>query len=239
MKEILKKLFRTFGYRVININSRERDAFKDQQKLTTDKDVIIFDVGACTGETALQYKGLFRKSTIYCFEPFAPSYEMLKKRISDSANIKCYNVALSDRAGQVDFHVNQYFPTNSMLATHVDSAKNWNDRVYVTKDVIKIDSLRLDDFVAQNQIDKIDILKMDTQGTEYQIIEGAAKCLEQDKISLIYLEIMTMPAYQGQKNFDEILLLLRRNGFALYNLYNLSYTNAGELRQLDAIFTKR
>jgi hypothetical protein len=48
-----------------------------------------------------------------------------------------------------------------------------------------------------------------------------------------------MPTYQKQKHLDEILLLLRRKGFVLYNFYNLSYTNAGELRQVDAIFIKK
>lgn len=238
MKEMLKKIIEKFGYRVININSRERDAFTDQVKLVSQKHATIFDVGACTGEVTFQYKTLFKNSNIYCFEPFASSYEILKKRTSDFKNIKCYNVALSDITGQVDFHVNQYYPTNSMLATHVDSGKNWNDEVFVTKEVIKINSLTLDDFVEQNQIHKIDILKMDIQGTEYRILEGASRFLEQKKISLIYLEIIIMPTYQEQKYFDEILLLLRRNQFALYNLYNLSYTSAGELRQVDAIFTR-
>jgi FkbM family methyltransferase len=239
MKEILKKLFRKLGYKVVNINSTVRDPFKDQVKLITQKQAIIFDVGACTGEMTFKYNNLFKKPTIYSFEPFAPSYQILQSATSGYSNINCYNVALSDVKGEVDFHVNQYYPTNSMLATHVDSGKNWNDKVFVTKEIIKINSITLDDFVLQNKIDKIDILKMDTQGTEYQILEGGCACLDQKKISLIYLEIIIMPTYQKQKHLDEILLLLRRKGFVLYNFYNLSYTNAGELRQVDAIFIKK
>ena len=239
MKEILKKIFKKLGYRVINIHSRERDAFEDQASLIKKKQVTIFDVGACTGEMSLKYKRLFKRSTIYCFEPYEPSYEILKKVTSDSQNIKCYNIALSNITGNVDFFVNSYYPTNSMLATHVDSSKNWNDEVFVTQKKIQVNSVTLDDFVQQMGIDTIDILKMDTQGTEYQILEGSSGFLGEGKISLIYLEIIMMPTYQQQKHFDEILLLLRKNGFNLYNLYNLSYTNAGELRQVDAIFTRK
>ncbi|MGN6194463.1 MAG: FkbM family methyltransferase [Ginsengibacter sp.] len=236
MKEILKKILKKFGYQLINLDVRERDPFKDQVKLITKKHITIFDVGACTGDVAIQYNGLFKNPRIYCFEPFGASFEILKKMTSKFKNIECYNIALSEVTGSVNFHVNEYYPTNSMLATHIDSSKNWNDVVFVTKEVIKINSLTLDDFVAQNRIDEIDILKMDTQGTEYEILEGASKCLDQKKIFLIYLEIILMPTYVNQKNLDEILLLLRRKGFSLYNLYNLSYTNAGELRQVDAIF---
>ena len=112
MKEILKKLFRKLGYKVVNINSTEREPFKDQAKLITQKQPIIFDVGACTGEMTIKYNSLFKKSTIYSFEPFAPSYQILQKATSGYSNINCYNVALSDMKGEVDFHVNQYYPTN-------------------------------------------------------------------------------------------------------------------------------
>ncbi len=53
-------------------------------------------------------------------------------------------------------------------------------------------------------------LVLDTQVTEYQVLEGASKAMEENKISLIYLEIITKPTYKGQKNFDEILFLLRK-----------------------------
>jgi FkbM family methyltransferase len=238
MKEVLKKLFKKLGYKVVNLNSYQRDAFKDQVKLITNNSITIFDVGACTGEVSFQYNDLFTNSTIFCFEPYIPSFRILKEKTSGFTNIKCFNLALSNISGQLDFHVNKSYATNSILATHADSAKNWNEEVLFTIEEIKINSLTLDDFVAQNQIDKIDILKLDTQGTEYQIIEGASQSIKQNKIALIYLEIIIMPTYQEQKNLDEILLLLRNKGFSLYNFYNYSYTNAGELRQVDAIFTR-
>jgi FkbM family methyltransferase len=239
MKEVVKKLFKKFGYNIVNLNSTERNAFKDQFKIIGGNPVTIFDVGACTGEVTFKYNYLFTNSIIYSFEPFIPSFEILQKNTSKLPNIKCFNVALSNMSGQVDFHVNKSYATCSILATHPDSSKNWNEEALCTTQKIKIKSITLDDFVAQNQIEKIDILKLDTQGTEYQIIEGASKSIEHKKISLIYLEIITMPTYQQQKEFDEILLLLRSKGFVLYNLYNFSYTNLGELRQVDAIFVRK
>ena len=239
MKEVLKKLFLKIGYKIVNINSTERDAFKDQVKLAGNNSIIIFDVGACTGSVSSQYNTLFKKTVIYSFEPYFPSFEILKKAMSRFNNVKVFNIALSDKTGQSAFHVNKSFATNSILETHADSGKNWDNEALNTIEEIKIDTITLDDFIDQNQIDKIDILKLDTQGTEYQILEGASKSIEQNKIPLIYLEIITMPTYQQQKSFDEILLLLRNKGFSLYNLYNYSYTKLGELRQVDAIFIRK
>jgi len=239
MKEVLKNLFKKLGYRIVNLNSIERDPFKDQVRLISNNPTAIFDVGACTGEVSIHYNNLFSNSIIYCFEPYLPSFHILKEKTSSRKNIKCFNLALSNTSGEQNFHVNKFYATNSILATHADSAKNWNEEALFTLEEIKISSITLDDFVILHEIDKIDILKLDTQGTEFQIIEGASQSIRENKISLIYMEIILMPTYQEQKNLDEILLLLRNMGFSLYNFYNYSYTNAGELRQVDAIFTRK
>ena len=239
MKNLIKRLLAKIGYTIVRLTPTVDHAFIDQHKLVGDNPVIIFDIGACNGGIALLYNELFKKSNIYCFEPFIPSFEELKKNTARFNNISIFNMAFSNVSGQIDFHVNNFPPTNSILATHPDSNKNWGEGLLDTKEKIKVKSITLDEFIDEYGIEKIDILKLDTQGSEYQILEGASKSIEQNKISLIYLEIIIMSTYQQQKSFDEILLLLRNKGFTLYNLYNYSYTNLGELRQVDAIFIRK
>jgi FkbM family methyltransferase len=241
MKKIVEKLLEKFGQKVIKSNSTIEEAFAVQRlligkSLNKNNPVIIFDVGAFEGQTALEYHNLFEDSMIYCFEPFLPSFEILKKNTSGFNNIQVFNSAVSNFSGQLDFHVNTFSQTNSLLATHPLGNKTWGEGLLDTVKKTKINSVKLDDFIIENKIQKIDILKLDTQGTEYQIIEGASKAIKENKIFLIYLEIIIMPTYQEQKNFDEILMMLRINGFKLYNLYNYNYTNSGELRQVDAVF---
>jgi hypothetical protein len=55
---------------------------------------------------------------------------------------------------------------------------------------------------------------------------------------MIYTEIITLPTYEGQRYLDEILGQMRSHGFDLFNFYNYSCTNTGQLRQVDAIFIK-
>lgn len=239
MKKTIKKLFNKFGYKVVNINSTERDAYRDQVKLIGgNKNITIFDVGACTGSVTFEYLQLFRKSTIFSFEPFVPSFEILKKAMLPYENVQVFNIAISEKTGTTEFNVNESAATNSMLETHPDSSKNWNQYALNTTKKIQIDTITLDEFIENKNIDKIDILKLDTQGTEYQILTGSKKAIRENKISLIYLEIITRPTYSGQKNLEDILSLLRVQGFILYNFYNFSYNDHGALRQVDAIFTK-
>lgn len=93
--------------------------------------------------------------------------------------------------------------------------------------------------MATQDIPAIDILKLDVQGAEPLVIEGAAKACRRGAIRLVYSEIITQPTYQGQKRFDEALAVFYNNGFDLYNIYNFSLTLDGRLREVDVIFTKR
>ena len=239
IKKIIKKIFNVFGCEIISTKYivLPPDAFEDQRKIFADQDsVIIFDVGAHHGQTALAYNKLFKASQIYSFEPFGESYTALTNTVKSFGNIQAFNTALSNITGEVDFHSNQSSATNSIFATHQEGAAIWDVDLLDTINKIKVPVTTIDAFIETHNIPNIDILKIDTQGTEYLVIEGALSSIKSGKLKLIYMEILTLPTYENQKKFDEILLLLRTNSFELYNIYNTSQTKNGVLRQLDAVF---
>jgi FkbM family methyltransferase len=235
------------GYKITPINSAllkvnkaaqdQKMAFPDQKMLVGQKDeVVIFDVGAHHGQTALKYNSLFKNCQIYAFEPFIDSFNILKDNVSIYKNVKAFNLALSKDIGQVAFNLNSSSGTNSILPTSIEAATTWDKNVLETAETIQVNSTTLDDFIAKKNISQIDILKLDTQGSEYLVIEGAIEYIKKGKIKLIYMEIILMPTYVGQKHFDEILKLLRTNNFTLFGIYNNNYSANGKLRQIDAIF---
>ena len=236
MKKILNAISYKLGFRLLSLNSPLTNAFKAQKYLINRANPIIFDVGAHEGETSLLYQENFNNPFIYSFEPFLPSFEKLKDSLRPFPNIKVFNTALSDFTGHVDFHINKSSATNSILPTSMDGKKNWEGNMLDTIDTIKVDSMTIDDFLENFGIETIDILKIDTQGTEYEVIEGAAKSMEQNRIKIIYLEIIIASTYKSQKHPDEIFLLLRNKGFRLFNFYNYTYSGKGELKQVDALF---
>ena len=240
-KNLIRNLLKRYGYKLspIIIPPAFTDEYRDQKKLIGNGPVTIFDVGAHNGQTSITYLNLFNEPEIYAFEPSPASFELLKTSVANYPGVKVFNTALGNITGEVPFYVNRSSETNSLLATHSEGSNYWDDNVLDTIDTIKINATTVDEFVKNNGVEKIDILKIDTQGTEYQVIEGASRSIKQNKIKIIYLEIITMPTYQNQKHFDEILSLLRDKGFRLYNLYNYSHTIRGELRQVDAIFIHR
>lgn len=243
IKDQIKRILGKFGYKLTKSKKAsllmKPDAFLYQGGFFKTQDhLVIFDVGAHIGQTCNKYRKLFPDAKIYAFEPFIDSFKILYDAVSGDEKIAAYNLALGNQIGKVTFYINKFSATNSLLSTHVDSEKIWGDNLLTPIDSKIVNITTIDEFLKNNMIERINILKLDTQGTEFQIIEGADKALKEGRIDLIYLEIITLPTYEDQKYLDEILFLMRNKGFKLINFYNLSLTTSEQLRQLDAIFLR-
>lgn len=238
MKKIIKSVFNAFGLELIK-KSTTGNPFDLQKKLIgdTNKPINIFDVGAHVGKVSIKYDRLFPNSSVYSFEPFPASFSSLKQNTSQYENIKPFQKALGEHIGISKFHSNFHEQTNSILATHTEGNSNWgNTNMLKTKEIIDVELTTIDQIVAEENIKKIDILKMDVQGAEYKVMAGAKKMIEKERISLIYTEIITIPTYENQQKLDEALKMFRQYGFELFNIYNSGYTEGGRLQYIDAVF---
>lgn len=239
MKKLIKKILGVLGYDIIAIDyNNDRDALDEQKKLITSDNPVIFDVGAHHGQTALSYNKLFKNASVYSFEPFGSSYQILQEKVNGISSIRTFNIALGNQDGTVEFHVNKFSATNSIFATDNNSSSVWGEGKLETQETIKVEAMTIDSFVEKNKIKKIDILKMDTQGSEYLVMEGAQHTIKRGMIHVVYTEIITMPTYENQKELHEILSIFDSLNFRLHSFYNLSLTPEGQLRQLDAIFVR-
>jgi len=239
MKKTLKKIANKCGYRISRLSNPNINAFTAMQYLLKEvKEPIIFDVGACYGYISLAFRKMFPLARIYAFEPFEESFECLKANTISDELINIFNFGLSNREGTQSFHSNKRPGTNSLLATH-ESSEPWGKGYVETKEIIQARFNTLDSVIETMKIPRIDLLKLDVQGAEPLVIEGASEACSRGIIRLIYSEIITQPTYKDQKRFDEALGSFYNSGFDLYNIYNMDLTREGRLRQVDAIFTKR
>ena len=238
MKKIIKAIFRAFGLELTKKSTVE-NAFELQQKIVGNpkEPITIFDVGAHVGNISLKYNELFPNSRVYSFEPFPESFKSLNQNTLQHKNIKPFNKGLGEYVGTSKFHSNIHEQTNSILATHEEGNSNWgNKNMLQTKEILDIELTTIDQIVEEEKIEKIDILKMDVQGAEYQVMAGAKKTIEKGMISLIYTEIITIPTYENQQELDEALKMFRQYGFELFNIYNSGHTENGRLQYIDAVF---
>jgi hypothetical protein len=93
----------------------------------------------------------------------------------------------------------------------------------------------LDDFLVQQDIARIDLLKIDVQGAEYRVLQGGASSLAVGRVRVLYLEIILGPTYVGQWGMGQYLSYLESLGFRVAGLYNCAYGAQRDLIQLDVL----
>jgi FkbM family methyltransferase len=218
------------------------DAFHEQRRLLANVECpTIFDVGAHVGRTVVKYRELFPQSLIYAFEPFKSSYEELKAVANSLPQVFSFNIALGDVAGEVTLNVNRSTATNSLLATDARAKETWNGSdVTETVQSARVSVETLDAFIERNPlVRRIDVLKLDAQGSEMKILSGAENALRAGRVRMVYMEIIVRPTYIGQTLWTDYFEWLREVGFDLHNVYSLCHSNDGQLNQLDALFVWR
>ena len=239
LKIFIQSLLNKFGY---HLSQRQKnvslsDPYSEQQRLLSNKKVkIIFDIGAADGRTSEHYHQLFPNATIYAFEPLPKSFQKLKDFASDKKYIIPINKALSDKEGEVEFHITALDDASSLLKPQKTGSSF--DRHVELDSKIKVKTTTLDVICATYNIEKIDILKLDAQGAEILVFNGAKNLLDNHLIELIYSEINFIHIYDEMALLHEITTLLETNDYKLFNLFNLVHNQSGQISWGDAIFIK-
>lgn len=145
------------------------------------KDTIktIIDIGANIGNYTIALKNAYPTSTIHSFEPNSTNYQRLVNNIklNKFTNINANQLGLSDKKGEL----NLYFDDKNMgAASLAQSAGSQHE-------VINLDTL--DNYCNQNNIENIDLLKIDIEGGEINCLKGGVTILEKTKKGIIQLEV--------------------------------------------------
>ncbi len=117
---------------------------------------IIFDIGAHFGLAALYFACIYPDATIHSFEPSSMNFQYLQRNTRIFPNIHPHPIGMFSHTGSAEFYLHPSSGENSLLAQEARS-----ERISVTT---------LDDFIAQNNIQRIDLLKIDVEGAEEAIL---------------------------------------------------------------------
>lgn len=213
----------------------KQDCFQVQQQIIQKQDPVIFDIGANRGTVLEQYLNYFSAANIFAFEPFPDSFNLLNSRFIGNKNIRCFEKAVSSSAGPKEFFVNKNIDTNSLLKPQKTGLTS--DEQVRNLSTIKVEGIVLDEFCTTNNIEHIDILKMDIQGGEFEALKGLHNMLSKSAIDLIYTETYFVEQYEAQPLFHDISKFLFNYGYLLQDIYNPIYGN-GHIAWADVIFVK-
>lgn len=177
----------------------------------------IFDVGANIGQTAKLFSRYFPKAVIHSFEPVSSSFEKLSAFAKKNPGIKPYQLALSNVQEQIPMKL--FEGEASVLNSFKNHLQNNSEGARV--EMIRADTL--DHFIAEHNIDEIDLLKIDTEGYEIPVLNGSLTTLKNNKIKLIYLEVGFSTKNVRHSYFFEVFDLLTQYGFSLFGLYEIHH----------------
>lgn len=218
---ILKKLFtQTTGYWLHKQNNLPvgADLFVDiANKIRYPSLDILFDVGANIGQTRNYFRFHIPAAKIYSFEPVKGTYQQLEKSASGDTNCVLENMALGDEAGEKTIRL--FDADMTVLNSLRDDVMNSNANA--KEETIQIDTL--DHYCDINNIKKIDLLKIDTEGFEINVLKGAEEMLQNGSISFVYCETGFQKTNQRNTYFPELTEHLSRHGYYFFGLYQMDY----------------
>lgn len=227
------------------VNNLGFDIYKKPGKIYTNKLKLfkhlnidcVLDVGANTGQYASKLIKYGYKGTVLSFEPQQKTFEILKNNAAQFPNWQVNNFGLGIKDETALMNISANTESSSILdinETHIEIAPN---AVFVGKEQIilkQLDSI----FSEIYKLHKNIFLKIDTQGFEYNVLEGALKSLPY--IKGIELEMSFVPLYKDEKTFAEMHDYITNKGFQLALIEpQIHQADTGALIQADCVFVQK
>jgi len=238
IKKTIKKLSRSLGIDLKRYNIQTSEAAKMQRLLAYHNIDLVFDVGANIGQYAKLLRELGYSGRIVSFEPLSSAYSQLKAvSKKDPLWEIAPQAAIGNQEGEIVINIagNSYSSSAlPMLDAHLESAP---ESAYSGSETVKLSRL---DTIAKDYIKsetKSIFLKIDVQGLEKQVIEGATAILP--LVKGIKLELSLVPLYEGQVLFKEMIDIVEKLGYELYGIEpGFTAEKTGRMLQMDGIFFK-
>lgn len=234
---IIHAVFRRLGFEPRNRTNENLEKVKDIWLKQLEVD-FIFDIGASDGGFANKIKSTFPKAEVHSFEALKDSFDALIMNTVHLQNFHPNNVALSNKKGIIDFYLcDDYTGSSSMLEMgeiHKDAYP------FTSKNTrIQVDAITLDEYAEKLKLNNKKILiKLDVQGAEKIVLEGATKTL--GKVDLIFIEMNFVETYKNCVLFKDLNSLLESHNFYLAGIENVSRNyKDGSFLQADAYYLKK
>jgi FkbM family methyltransferase len=196
--------------------------------------INLIDVGANRGyfydEVIFLFKDCEINSTL--IEPIPECYDLLKSKYKNNKNVSVLNYALNDEITKKTFFINEFDETSSLLEIKKDIPELRNVKTNL-KTIIEIETMTLDEVMKKNE-EIVDILKIDVQGAEHKVLEGAANALK--KVKYIWIEVSFKSLYEGSSTFNEIYDKLTSLNFILLEIVEGHRSPNNELLQANCLF---
>jgi FkbM family methyltransferase len=238
MKSLIRKFFHMLGLEL----SRYRPSNSEPAQLVKAFEIaginMVFDIGANEGQFARGIRDYGYTGKIVSFEPLSSARKKLLMFASVDSEWEVHDwSAIGDQDGEIEIHIAGNSVSSSvlpMLESHSSAALG---SAYVDSERVPISRL---DSVAKRYLTSNSklFIKIDTQGYEWQVLDGALETLRQ--ANGVLCEMSLVPLYEGQRLLREIVDRLDAEEFMLWALQSgFTDPRTGQSLQMDGIFFRK
>jgi FkbM family methyltransferase len=208
---------------VFNVVGRHLPAFRP---------TTIFDIGANAGDTTEILAERFPEARVHAFEPIPSAYRQLQERMRPYRQVRCHELALSDRTASTWMEV----PDNTRLARIVSTPQGGQS-------AIQVRTMTGDAFSDQERITRIDFLKVDTEGHDLDVLRGLESMLVGQQVGLIDIEVGFLSDSDRQVPLGVVQAHLGGLGYLPFWLHertlDLYFSGRPMLRRVNMVFVSR
>jgi FkbM family methyltransferase len=199
------------------------DADHDIQRRLVTSIRIVVDVGANRGQSALRFRRAYPDARLYCIEPEEGAYAALTSTVAGWTSVSTFKLALSSRPG------------NATIAGRDTMA-----RVTLGEGPVAVETL--DRWSGSVGLDRIDFLKIDTEGHDLDVLRGGVKRLASGAVGIVEVEAGMNPDNAFHAPSREFFELLEPMGYRLFGVYSQTLewpTADAYLRRANLVFLSR
>lgn len=197
---------------------------------------VAVDVGAYRGGTIDRITSTHEFHAIHAFEPFPASFAALERRFGGATRVYLHNLALSDAPGEKNFHLTRSAQSNSLLPPLEGTNLSTDAHHQVAE--ITVATSTLDAVAYEYAIDRVTLLKLDVQGAELAVLNGAIGLLDNARIDVVVCEVEFIELYKGQPLFSDISGFALSKGLTLFGIYAPRPDKFGRMAWAEAIFCR-
>ena len=233
-KFVIQRGLRSFGWEIKRFALAEMDQlnhFLAHHGITT-----VLDVGANIGQFASTLRQAGYKGRIVSFEPQSQAHAgLVRMAASDPLWQVAPRCAVGAAPGELEMNLSVNSVSSSALPILADHTASAPESRYMGKEKVPVITLDGCDLVPR---EGAIFLKVDTQGFEQQVLDGARDLLK--TLVGVQLEMSLAPLYEGQADFVRLIDQMQQAGFDIWGL-NPAFSNreTGRLLQADGTFFRR
>lgn len=235
LNKTLKKIINSAGHMTYRTHSISNPVYQLFQSLNYFKVDLVLDVGANKGQFASELRTIGFDGKIVSFEPLSEAHKSLNEKSSRDDNWFAHpRCAIGNYDGEIEINIAGNSVSSSVLSMLESHSNAAPDSAYVDHEKTPIFML---DTVASPYLKqaKNPFIKIDTQGYEWQVLNGAEIILPQ--VRGVLCELSLVGLYEGQYLWQEIIQRMEECGFTLWGLQKgFTEPTSGRSLQMDGIF---